>query len=84
MNAEAKVQTKKKFGRKKEFDVEFEDRTPLWERIKSRFFTMTFVKELIWAIFRYVLLVGIAYVIGSCGIRSRRIKGIGNRSFVIF
>ncbi len=63
MNAEAKVQTKKKFGRKKEFDVEFEDRTPLWERIKSRFFTVTFLKELVWAIFRYVLLVGIAYVI---------------------
>ncbi len=60
MNADIKT---KKFGKKKEFDVEFEDRTPLWERIKAKFFTMTFVKDLVWAIFRYVLLIGIAYVI---------------------
>ena len=60
MNAETKI---KKFGKKKEFDVEFQDRTPLWERIKAKFFTMTFVKDLVWAIFRYVLLIGIAYVI---------------------
>ncbi len=60
MNAETK--TKKHFG-KKEFDVEFEDRTPLWERIKAKFFTFTFAKNLAWAIFRYVLLIGIAYVI---------------------
>ncbi len=63
MNAEAKVQKKRKFGKNKEFDVEFEDRTPLWERIKTRFFTVNFLTELVWAIFRYVLLVGIAYVI---------------------
>jgi len=62
MNAEAKVKTKKRFG-KKEFDVEFEDRTPFWQRVKSKYLTLTFVKELVWAIFRYVLLVGIAYVI---------------------
>ncbi len=60
MNADTK--TKKKFG-KKEFDVEFNDRTPLWQRIKARFFTFTFVKNCAWAIFRYVLLIGIAYVI---------------------
>lgn len=63
MNADMKAKTKPKFGKKKEFDVEFEDRTPLWQRIKSKFFTFTFLKNLVWAIFRYVLLVGIAYVI---------------------
>ncbi len=61
MNAEMKPKTKK-FG-KKGFDVEFEDRTPFWERVKSRFLTFTFLKNLVWAIFRYVLLIGIAYVI---------------------
>ena len=63
MNAEAKVEKKIKLSKKKEFDVQFDDRTPLWQRIKARFFTMTFVKDLAWAIFRYVLLVGIAYVV---------------------
>ncbi len=62
MNAEMKTE-KKKFGRKKGFDVEFDDRTPLWQRIKARFFTFTFLKNAAWFIFRYVLLIGIAYVI---------------------
>ena len=60
MNAKAK--TKKKLG-KKEFDVEFQDRTPLWDRIKAKYLTFTFAKNFAWAVFRYVLLVGIAYVI---------------------
>ena len=59
MNAKAKT---KKFG-KKEFDVEFQDRTPFWERVKSKYLTFTFAKNFVWAVFRYVLLVGIAYVI---------------------
>ena len=63
MNAEMKAEKKPKLGRKKEFDVEFEDRTPFWERVKSKYLTFTFVKQLVWAIFRYVLLVGIAYVV---------------------
>ena len=56
MNAETKT---KKFGKKKGFDVEFEDRTPFWERVKSKFLSFTFFKNLVWAIFRYVLLIGI-------------------------
>jgi len=61
MNAE--VKTKKKLFGKKEFDVEFEDRTPFWQRFKSRFLTLHFATTVLWAIFRYVLLIGIAYVI---------------------
>ena len=60
MNAE--VKTKKRFG-KKEFDVDFEDRTPLKQRIKNKLTSKTFYGNLVWAIFRYVLLIGIAYVI---------------------
>ncbi len=63
MNAEVNTKKKPKFGKKKEFDVEFEDRTPLWERIKSKYLTLTFLLNVAWAVFRYVLLVGIAYVI---------------------
>jgi len=63
MNAEAKVEKKAKFGKKKEFDVEFEDRTPFWERVKTKYLTLNFLLNVVWAIFRYVLLVGIAYVI---------------------
>ena len=63
MNAEAKVEKKAKFGKKKEFDVEFEDRTPFWERVKTKYLSLNFLLNVVWAIFRYVLLVGIAYVI---------------------
>ncbi|MBR3837065.1 MAG: carbohydrate ABC transporter permease [Clostridia bacterium] len=63
MNAEAKVEKKVKFGKKKEFDVEFEDRTPFWERVKTKYLSLNFLLNVVWAIFRYVLLVGIAYVI---------------------
>ncbi len=63
MNAEAKVEKKAKLSRKKEFDVEFEDRTPFWQRVKSKYLTTTFLYNFIWALFRYVLLIGIAYVI---------------------
>ena len=59
----AEVKTKKRFGRKKEFDVEFEDRTPLGQRIKNKLTNKTFYTTIVWAIFRYVLLIGIAYVI---------------------
>ncbi len=62
MNAETK-QKKAWFKKNKEFDVEFEDRTPFWERVKTKYLTFTFAKTVLWAIFRYVLLVGIAYVI---------------------
>ena len=63
MNAEMKAEKKPKLSKKKEFDVEFEDRTPFWERVRSKYLTFTFLKTLAWAIFRYVLLVGIAYVV---------------------
>lgn len=60
MNAEI---TKPKKKNKEGFHVQFDDRTPFWERFKSRFLTLTFAKKVLWAFFRYVLLIGIAYVI---------------------
>ena len=42
--------------------VEFE-RTPLIERIKAKYFTLNFLTNVVWTIFRFVLLIGIAYVI---------------------
>ena len=62
MNAPVETKKKKRFG-KKEFDVEFEDRTPFWERVKTKYLSMHFLMQVVWAIFRYVLLIGIAYVI---------------------
>jgi len=63
MNAEMKAEKKIKFGKKKGFDVNFEDRTPFWERVKTKYLTLTFLKNLAWTVFRYVLLIGIAYVV---------------------
>ncbi|MBO4869344.1 MAG: carbohydrate ABC transporter permease [Clostridia bacterium] len=42
--------------------VEF-DRTPFWERMKAKFVNKNFFVKLIWAIFRYVILIGISYII---------------------
>lgn len=47
---------------KNKIRVEF-DRTPLKERLKAKFLNLYFFQRVIWAIFRYVLLVGISYVV---------------------
>ena len=61
MNAEMEKPKLKKNSKK--FDVDFKDRTPFWQRFRAKFLTFTFLKKVAWAIFRYVLLVGISYVI---------------------
>lgn len=47
---------------KRKIRVDF-DRAPLWVRIKQRFFTFNFIKNVVFKIFRTVLLIGIAFVI---------------------
>jgi len=43
--------------------VEFDDRTPFWERVKLKLLSGFFIKNVVWYIFRLVLLVGIAYIV---------------------
>lgn len=47
---------------KNKIKVEFE-RTPLIERLKAKFINMAFVTDVIWYIFRLLLLIGIAYIV---------------------
>lgn len=47
---------------KNKIRVEF-DRAPLWVRIKAKFFSTNFLKNVVYVIFRTVLLLGISYVI---------------------
>ncbi|MBO5212699.1 MAG: carbohydrate ABC transporter permease [Clostridia bacterium] len=47
---------------KNKIRVEFE-RAPLWIRIKSKFFSLNFLKNVVYVIFRYILLIGVSYVI---------------------
>lgn len=47
---------------KNKIKVDFE-RTPLKDRLKAKFLSMYFVKNVVWYIFRLVLLIGISYVI---------------------
>ena len=47
---------------KNKIKVDFE-RTPLKERLKAKFLNVYFFKKLLWAIVRYVLLIGIAYIV---------------------
>ena len=47
---------------KNKIKVDFE-RTSFKERFKAKFLTLTFVKKVLWAIIRYILLIGIAYIV---------------------
>ena len=47
---------------KNKIRVDF-DRTPLLQRLKAKFLTKNFLTKIIWAIFRYVILIGISYII---------------------
>ncbi len=47
---------------KNKIRVEFE-RTSLKERLKARFLNIPFLMNIVWAIFRYVLLIGVSYVV---------------------
>ena len=48
---------------KNKIRVEFEDRTPWLTRMKTKIFNMYFLKNVVWGIVRYVLLIGISYVV---------------------
>ena len=47
---------------KNKIKVEFE-RTPLWERIKAKVINLYTLKKVVWYLFRFLLLLGISYVI---------------------
>ena len=47
---------------KNKIRVDFE-RAPLWERIKSKYFSWFFLKKVVYLIFKLVLLLGVSYVI---------------------
>ncbi len=47
---------------KNKIKVDFE-RTPLKERLKAKFLNMYFFKKILWAIVRYVLLIGVSYIV---------------------
>lgn len=52
----------KKLSRK-EMRIEFEGKVGRAERLRQRVFTLNFLGKVIWAILRYVLLIGISYII---------------------
>lgn len=47
---------------KNKIRVEF-DRTPLLERLKTKYLSVFFLKKLVWFLFRFILMLGISYVI---------------------
>ena len=59
-NVESKPKVRKET--KNKIRVEFE-RTPLKERLKAKFLSTYFVKKVLWWIIRYVLLIGVAYIV---------------------
>ncbi len=61
MNAQ-NTQPKVRRETKNKIRVDFE-RTPLLERLKAKFLSVYFLKNIVWYIFRLCLLIGIAYVV---------------------
>ncbi len=59
---QAPVMPKVTHETKNSIRVEF-DRTPLWQRFKSKFLSTFFLQKVVWYVFRLVLLIGISYVI---------------------
>ena len=47
---------------KNKIRVDFE-RSPLKERLKTKFLSLFFVKKVVWYLFRLILLIGIAYIV---------------------
>lgn len=47
---------------KNKIKVDFE-RTSFKERFKAKFLTLTFLKKVVWIIVRYILLIGVAYIV---------------------
>ena len=54
--------TKVKRESKNRIRVEF-DRTPLLERLKGKYFSTYFLGKVVWFLFRFILLLGVSYVI---------------------
>ena len=48
---------------KNKIRVEFEGRTPLLQRLKSKFLSTYFLTNVVWYLFRLILLIGVSYVI---------------------
>ncbi|MBQ2509602.1 MAG: hypothetical protein II529_02140, partial [Erysipelotrichaceae bacterium] len=48
---------------KNKIRVEYEDRTPFWERMKAKFVNLYTLKKVVVYLFRFLLLLGISYVI---------------------
>ena len=47
---------------KNKIRVDFE-RTSFKERFKAKFLTLNFLKKVVWALVRYILLIGVAYIV---------------------
>lgn len=43
--------------------IKAQEKTPFWMRVRYKYCTVYFLRKAIWAIFRFVLLIGISYVI---------------------
>ena len=47
---------------KNKIRVDF-DRSPLWERFKAKFFNLSFYTDIVWYVFRFVILLGVSYIV---------------------
>ena len=62
MNAQNMKTNPKKFN-KDGYLVDFEDKIPFWERVRAKVFSVYFLTNVVWFLFRLLLLIGISFVI---------------------
>ena len=62
MNAQNMKTNTKKYN-KDGYIVDFEDKIPFWERVKTKVFSVYFLTNVVWYLFRLLLLIGISFVI---------------------
>ena len=48
---------------KNKIRIEMEDRTPFWTRMRKKVFSMYFLQNIVWYLFRLLLMIGISFVI---------------------
>ncbi len=48
---------------KNKIRIEMEDRTPFWTRMRRKIFSMYFLQNVVWYLFRLLLMIGVSFVI---------------------
>ncbi len=58
-----KVKKTAQMRNKNGYIVDFEDKIPFWQRVRMKIFSMHFLVNVVWFLFRLILMIGVSFVI---------------------